>query len=673
MRAADDADPVVVVRVLSKQVRLLSEGVLEEIVISADDDAAIIDEIMHRQERGKSITIRMDNGVPRVAIDAQPVTGPIALSIRPGPGGGTCRVRLSSEERTFPLPFSITGSQGELRCHVRERLSRYAVDSALAEYGGEFRDDREAVLALAHVIRARYFFMKRAPAHGDADFCDLAHCQAYRGRIRGGAPLGDGWTIDHEKISKNLFFNSRCGGSIFSDSVFGRGPRPAAAAPAARDWLYREGSWLCRDAASRWECTIRGEELGRIVFPERGASGTGAPRFEYDRGMLVVRVRGGGSGTAIPVETFRLTVNRVRGWNFIKSNKFEMTEESEGEGTRYRFRGEGLGHGAGLCQHGAAALSRRGYNRYEIIEHYFPDLQFRAPRNKPALPPGLSYCIVDLASGNPLEMSHGRDFLKRRVPPGSIFKLIVALYLAAERPDLFYDYTYDCAGKNRGDHRMPDRCWDPAGHGTVRIGDAVAHSCNLYFASLYDKIPEKRFRIFYERLSRSLGISSVLPEVADERGWSKLLAGLDSRLSFPVGDYIRLAMYLDCDRPPEGYEKQDPTGPALPERRAIFKSMKRLFIDGTASPRSKDPAGRGTDGILEQWEGRVLASGRHEFWGKTATIADGTNSALGYGVFIGGSGTTGIVAVARRSSGRMAARWARIALIRYIDNARPSR
>ena len=666
MQAADDADPIVVIRVLSKQARLLREGALKQIVISLNDDSSIVEDPVQRQMVGKTVTIRDDNGRALVAIDSRAVAGPIGFTIQPGSGDGTCRVTLGSEERIFSLPFSVKTDAGELRCYARERLSLYAVDSALAEYGGEFRKDREAVLALAHVIRARYFYMKQAPAHNDADFCDLAHCQAYRGRIERNIALGDEWTIRHEKLSNNLFFHSRCGGNTFTEGVFGAGPRTASSS-SIRDWLYREGIWLCRDAGSRWERTISGTDLCRIALPDRGRESAGLPHFEYDRSMMLVRIRDGGGTVSIPVETFRLKINRVRGWNFIRSNNFVLSEETAGEETQYRFRGEGLGHGVGLCQHGAVALARRGYNRYEILEHYFPNLPFQAPSNAQSPPPCMSYCIFDLASGKPLKMSHGRDFLQRKAPPGSIFKLIVALYLAAERPDLFNNYAFTCPGKGPGDRHMPDRCWDPKGHGMIKIEKAIAHSCNLYFASLYNKISEKKFRIFYERLCRSLAIPEKLPDIKDERGWSQLLAGLDFRVSFAVGDYIRLAMFMNCGPHSESTMRYSFTEIPLAERNKLFRSLQGTFISGTVSGGPEKATAHADNDILKIWEEHSPAVSRHELWGKTATIADGTNKALGHGLFIGGSGTTGIVAIARRSSGRTTARWARMILSRFID------
>ena len=48
-----------------------------------------------------------------------------------------------------------------------------------------------------------------------------------------------------------------------------------------------------------------------------------------------------------------------------------------------------------------------------------------------------------------------------------------------------------------------------------------------------------------------------------------------------------------------------------------------------------------------------------ELWGKTATVIDGTNVPKSYGLFIGGCGDKGIVALVRKGNGNLAGRWAR--------------
>jgi stage II sporulation protein D len=662
--ASDDNDPQVVIQVLSKQVRLLREGSLKQFSMLIPKDSTIADELNERSLQGAAIIFKNDNGRIDVYLDSMQVSVPLHLKIYSSSGDGTCTVKLPSEERAYPLPISIQYDSGGLAVYARERLQRYAVDSALAEYGAEYRNDTEAILALSHCIMARYFYMKKGARHASSDFCDLTHCQVYRGRMKGAMSLEDSWLIDHEKLARNLFFHSRCGGRTADPLVFGASPGPRNL--GVRDWLYREGVQLCASADSGWERSISRDELFSILSADLKQSDPASLRVEYRRNACRVRVHTDAGTVEYPVETFRLKINRVKGWNCIRSNSMRISETTTDGKHRYIFHGEGLGHGVGLCQHGAVSLSRLGYTRYEILEHYFPDLAWKSNPDKTSYSPHLSYCIFDIQSGKVLAASHGPDFLKRRVPPGSVFKLIVSLYCAEKRPDLFNTHMYDCPGRNTLDRNMPDRCWKIKGHGPVGIQDAIANSCNLYFASLHHRIDKKKFRDFFDAFCRRLDIKAALPEIAGEKQWSELLAGLDFRISFTVADYMRLVKLLYCN------EAMDRDGAdcrsAVPqqERYRILTALQGTFVSGTASGRLKPAGDPGTYRVLEDWLARKSSDRPAEMWGKTSTVMDGTNRAMSYGLFIGGSGATGIVAVLRKANGHVTAKWAEMVMTRFI-------
>ncbi|MGE4357055.1 MAG: penicillin-binding protein 2 [Candidatus Omnitrophota bacterium] len=71
---------------------------------------------------------------------------------------------------------------------------------------------------------------------------------------------------------------------------------------------------------------------------------------------------------------------------------------------------------------------------------------------------------------------------KATIPPGSIFKLIVAL--AGLSNGIITPYTqYKCEGKIRlGNNDY--RCWLEEGHGYVTVIEAIKHSCNVFFYKL---------------------------------------------------------------------------------------------------------------------------------------------------------------------------------------------
>ena len=63
-------------------------------------------------------------------------------------------------------------------------------------------------------------------------------------------------------------------------------------------------------------------------------------------------------------------------------------------------------------------------------------------------------------------------------PPGSVFKIFTAL-AGLRGGTLRADTTLTCPGFHElGDRRLP--CHNPAGHGQLRLRDALAHSCNVF-------------------------------------------------------------------------------------------------------------------------------------------------------------------------------------------------
>lgn len=660
LNAETDIDPLVTLHVLSKQVRLLKSGAVKKISITTNNDSIIRDETSSRSLEGKTIAFLVHGGILNAYVDSSPVTGPCKLILSSGSGSGLVVVTIDGQARTYPLPMAIQYGNNDLRFHVRERLDQYVVDSALAEYSGDFWKEKEGILALAHVIRARYFYGKKSQQHGDADFCDLTHCQVYRGRIKSAIQFNDDWVIDHARLQHNLFFHSRCGGRTGDPGVFS-GKKLYGSSPGTdvKDWLYREGVPLCSGKDSHWERNISHEDLGHIFFPGKKNKSNESLKLQYDLDLLTVHIKTSFDDAVLPVETFRLKINRVRGWNFIRSNNFAVSETVVDGKKHFRFKGEGLGHGVGLCQHGAMALSRLGYNRYEILEHYYPDIQLVTHGRKASRSPYCSYCLFDVTTGKVILSSLGPGFLRRNAPSGSIFKLIVSLYIASERPDIFNDYTFNCTGRNMNEANLPERCWKPNGHGMMKMSDAIPNSCNFYFASLYKIISEKKFRVFCKNFCSSVGIKASLPEISSNRQWAELLAGLDFRVSFSVSDFINIARYIYCGSA-EDIEKSF-SGIKVPyqEKMKIFQGLQETFTRGTASELKKRSGASCNYLSLENANNENSSRQLTELWGKTSTVIDGTNKPVSYGIFLGGNGREGVIVILRKATGNMASRWAR--------------
>jgi stage II sporulation protein D len=80
-----------------------------------------------------------------------------------------------------------------------------------------------------------------------------------------------------------------------------------------------------------------------------------------------LRVTGSGSVTVSGLN-FRAAIGRNIGWDRLKSNLYDVSDE----GNVLAFHGRGSGHGVGLCQVGAAVMGEEGHSYREILTYYYP-------------------------------------------------------------------------------------------------------------------------------------------------------------------------------------------------------------------------------------------------------------------------------------------------------------
>lgn len=556
--------------------------------------------------------------------------------------------------RMYPLPLILRLKKDEISCVITENARRYATDSAYAEYGAQKESASEAVHALAMIIYARTLQALKKPLHENSVFCDLTHCQVYRGRIKNAKEDFSTAEIDVSVLKGSLFFHANCGGKTFSPGVFALNGSPNA--KGVSDRIASEGIWLCRGASSAWTREISLAETGRILF------GNDLPQNEYPTAVSynadsgVVTVFCGEKSKRFAAEDFRLRINRIKGWNFIRSNNYIVTDKEPGV---IHFEGSGLGHGVGFCQTGAVSLAEHGFSRYEILRHYFPGISVVRSSGQ-MLSPDFLYCTFSL-SGNTQENPLYKSFLQRRVPAGSIFKLVTACYLYAKRPDLAKGYSYDCAGVS-DDKNMPDHCSDIKGHGNMTLDDALPHSCNYYFASLYQKIDQTDFYSFAGDLRKALGLSLKVPQAPDGAAFAKILCGLDYNETASVSDCIKIARFLYSGAGQNEYSSRYESLVNVESRKMIYADLNKTFIDGTASKNNDPGIFSANSNDLSVREEKIRNGRMPLMWGKTSTSVHGSNKPVSYGAFLGGSGDRGIIAIIRNGNGNLAARWSRVVL-----------
>ncbi len=549
------------------------------------------------------------------------------FTLYPSDRGSTFTADINGEKRIYPLPLKIKFSGSDIELSIEETIDRFAIDSAYAEFGNITEKQSEALYALAHLIKARCRLPYLTGKHNGYHFCDLTCCQSYKGIT--GKIFNDDIYINTESITSGLFFHASSGGTLFTETIFnnhGRNFEPP------KDIIYSENLTLSRNRHNSWKAKIDSNELVQILYP---AGNINLKKINFDRDKEITLVETDAGSETIPPESFRIRVNRIKGWNFIKSNNYHV---SENNGV-YEFTGSGMGHCTGMSLEGALQLAERGFSRYEILEHYYPSLEFKSIL-KTETNHYLQYIAFDYTSGEVINSRGGTSFRNRIIPCGSIFKLFIALYLAEQRPDLFYNYTFNCT-ESTDDKNLPANCWQKEGHGKMNISRALYHSCNRYFASLYSNIDPADFRRWILDFTMKHGIEMTLPETRSKKDFSALLAGLNFNITISVDGIIKLNRYIFLE------STRHHSGKIY----AIFSALHKTFTEGTAKN------SREKINLLHLKNSGDVATTYNsaELWGKTGTVIAGTNKHHGYGIFTGGSNSSGIVAVIRKGTGSMAA------------------
>lgn len=606
--------------ILSKHLRLLKEGKSDQLQITMQESGEVDTGI--RRIPCKNLTIIYQNSSFLINADKNIISGS-TLTLYPKDSNDTFSIEINGENRRYPLPLFIKNERENLELSIEETVDRFAADSAWGELGNVPEKNMEALYALGHLIKARCSLPYLTNRHNGYHFCDLTCCQTYKGRS--GLILDDHVSINTAGIKSGLFFHSSSGGTLFTESVFNDKVRTAV---PPRDLIYSENFTLSMERYISWNAEIDERELSGILFPDKSVF---LKNLIFDRDKEIVTLETGTGNVNLSPESFRLTINRIKGWNFLKSNNYSFIRNN---GT-YKFTGSGLGHGTGMSFDGAMQLAERGYSRYEILEHYYPDLKYNTAAAE--INHQLQYIIFDYGTGAVLKSSSGTSFKNRIIPCGSLFKLFIAIYLAEKRTDLFYNYFYTCTDSEK-DRLMPQQCWNKTGHGRMDISSALYNSCNKYFASLYSRIDPDDFRRWITAFTTKQGIELIIPEIKNQKDFSTLLAGLNFNGTITIDGIIKLnrCIYMESlNRSSEEIE-------------VIFNALHKTFSEGTAKEafdEKKPENGYSSNRI-----------NRNKLWGKTGTVIAGTNSHYGYGLFTGGTGSTGIVALLRKGTGATAAK-----------------
>ena len=120
-------------------------------------------------------------------------------------------------------------------------------------------------------------------------------------------------------------------------------------------------------------------------------------------------------------------------------------------------------------------------------------------------------------------------------PPGSTFKLLMALEYIREHPTDWQDFSFQCKGEYADPSNPANvvHCYNNEVHGTVNLESAIAQSCNSAFAFIGSEIDVNRLQSlaedFYYNKDLSIGLPSKAGQfslTADSPTWLKMQSGI---------------------------------------------------------------------------------------------------------------------------------------------------
>lgn len=242
----------------------------------------------------------------------------------------------------------------------------YVEDYLSGVLGGEMPFTSPEALK-AQAVVSRTWIYANLHNHESYDFCDLTHCQVYKG-VAGENKLsrqsvketnGIILTLPRSEHPALVYYHSTCGGK--TTNVIGGHVQKGLS-------IVDDGANCFISPHHRWEFFMTQKALEKIFH--KSVTDIHIIKEDASGRALEILLKNKNKSIKMPAWEFYRTLGKSAGWNKLKSTWFTVSRYKN----TYIFKGKGLGHGAGLCQWGAFGLAKQGKSYVEILKHYFPEL-----------------------------------------------------------------------------------------------------------------------------------------------------------------------------------------------------------------------------------------------------------------------------------------------------------
>jgi stage II sporulation protein D len=282
-------------------------------------------------------------------------------------GGGGAPVRVGNF--AYPGTIEVRRAGDGLLVVNALPLEEYVVGSVKAEAGESM--PLEMLKAQAVVARTYAAYHRRLNAGKPYEIVAATVHQQYAGRVSADSPI---WTAVRETRGQVLhwegdlfpaFYHTDSGGHTEDPRVvFAASNMPAlrpVRVPFPSDSPHH--LWTLDVSLSQLSAAMQraGVGVGRV-------SGLEVLERSVSLRVTQIAVQGSAGRVVLRGNDFR----RVLGYDTLKSTLFSVAVDDIGA----RFAGRGYGHGVGLDQAGAKTMAQLGYSARQILEYYYPGVEF---------------------------------------------------------------------------------------------------------------------------------------------------------------------------------------------------------------------------------------------------------------------------------------------------------
>jgi stage II sporulation protein D len=220
----------------------------------------------------------------------------------------------------------------------------------------------------AQAVLCRTYALQNIQKHAAEGFnlCDGVHCQAYFSRSDHNDEIYQSVVSTHGEVALyadtlliTAAFHSNCGGETQNSEN-----EWVTAAPYLRSV---QDPWCRESRNARWQKSIPLDEWRKYT----GANGVSeADKLAPGVFRFIQHTR----SEYYHVGKDSIPVKKIRADWMLKSGFFSVSFISP---DKIVFDGRGYGHGIGLCQEGAMAMAKKGFNYREILQFYYTGITIR--------------------------------------------------------------------------------------------------------------------------------------------------------------------------------------------------------------------------------------------------------------------------------------------------------